>query len=378
MSEAALTTAQVKYDEAMAMWATGDAQSLSMDEQMRQTLFEDKISDCLTMSKEALVSCRRAKDSKGKLRALSLVVKANLAVENSFDALMACKDELAMIQRAGDDKLAEVSTSELLVDAHFARGDHKGALEVIEAALPAAKASGAKEKEGALLMKMAELKIRFRKAGEGLGYAQDARKLYAELGLTDRITEADRLISWGYKEKGQVDKAPFRSAALEALKQLEEAASSQQRSAWEKAMADLNESCAFTEKEIRKIVDKAVEDNKAAATTFFNEVGIEVATKAVATTDADNFHVTDVPQSFTYMAFRFGGLGYGPRFRYTHQFKMTAGGSSKGEATADKQWYGGAVIEIKECADDWERELQYNPGIYDGGLQTGSAFGYIQ
>jgi len=375
MSDAALSTAQVKYDEAMAM-GNGGQNALAMDPMTFQQVFEDKMTDCLSMAKDALVSCRRAGDSQGKVKALGVVVKAYLAMENSFDALMAAKDELAMIKRGKSDEVAMTAASDLLYDVYMARGEYKAALEVVEEILPLVKASGEKEKQAVTLNKLAELKISLRKAADAVGPAQEAKTIFEELGSKDGIMQADRMLSWAYVEKGSPDKAPNRQDALKALQELEQAALSQARSRWESAIEDLNKTYAFSQKDMKKVIDKALEEDKKGATEFFKEVGIEVGESAVAkTADGECLHFREIPQSHTYMSFRFGGLGYGPRFRYQHSCKATTG-SARGPTTEDKQWYATGVVEIKECADDWERQLQFNPGILDCGLQLGAALGH--
>jgi len=317
----------------------------------------------------------RAGDSQGKMKALGVVVKAKLALEQSFDALMAAKDELAMIKRGKEDKVAEMGASDLLHTVYMNRGEYQPALEVLEEILPTVKGSGEKEKEAVILNKLAELKISLRKAGEACSHAQDARKIYEDLKSTDGVKESDRMLSWAYTEKGQVEKAPHRDDALEALKLLAQAASNQQRSDWAAAIEDLNRTCAFTQKDMKKIIDKALEEDKAGATEFFKEVGIEAAEDAVAVAKGEGYSFKEVPHIWTYISFRVGGLGYGPRFRACHAYKSCKG-SARGPTGDESLYKTSGAIEIHEGADDWERQLQFNPSIMDASLHVGTSLGY--
>eukprot|EP00438_Fugacium_kawagutii_P023316 Skav226997 [mRNA] locus=scaffold4219:96414:107108:- [translate_table: standard] len=122
-------------------------------------------SEALALAKEALVSFRRAGDKK-KVAALKVVVDANMAMDRSFDAMMAvvavtaeASDELAMIKRTGD-KQAEVDVAEMLAEAG----------------------------EAQMLLLLANLKQRGGRNKEALSLAQQALGLFKEL-VSDEVEQ---------------------------------------------------------------------------------------------------------------------------------------------------------------------------------------------
>ena len=78
--------------------------------------------------------------------------------------------------------------------------------------------------------------------------------------------------------------------------------------------------------------------------------------------------INEVGKTMTYIGFRVGGLGYGPRFRCR-------------DATYRKQVPGKpetlmalSALQVSDAADDWEAALQFHPGVLDGLLQSGTAY----
>jgi len=339
-----------------------EAPKTQMVSYQQRMLYRSKASEALALAKDALVSFRRAGDSPKKVAALKVVVDANMAMEKSFDAMMAASDELAMIKRTGN-KQAEVQVSEMLAEVQLARGDGGSASQSLTEALTLHRELGKKDGEASVLRSLAGLKLKTGRTKESLSMAQQALGLFKELNDSKGEADCQRMINRAYADSGEMEKAPNRNDALKALEDLASAVDNKDKGLWKTAIVELNNSSAYTQHDVQQIFGQALKKDRQSAASFLQQMGVR------SSGSAPELIIREVTKVFTYVGFRVGGLGYGPRFRCltpTH-------GMMVGDDTSTMRALG--CLRIAEEADDWEKELQYHPGILDGCLQSQSALG---
>jgi len=343
----ALSEAKVKFEEAV-----GEGQW-----QVSQARYQD----ALTLAGDALVAARRAGDAEAKLSALEIVVRSQMCLGELFAANLAATDELAMIKRSGDAK-AEARALQLLSEVQVARGDGPGASESLQKALALHRESGDKAGQAKALELLAKAKLASRKANDALAPAQDAAKIFAELGDREGEASAMRTVNVVFAEKNQLDKAPGRPEAMEALKSLSLAIDERDGQRWTGAMEELNKSGAFTQKDVDDVVNSALEKDRVASAAFLEEQGI-----VVKGAGAHQYQMKESNKTVHYIQYRLGALGYGPRFRCLSVYKGMV---------PDKEDSIRALgcLQVSEEAEDWETELQFHPGVLDGMLQSGMAY----
>ncbi|CAE8604392.1 unnamed protein product [Polarella glacialis] len=372
MAEAALSSAQAKMAEARGLLPAEDKESpetlVGFEARTQQLpggfekrqLFKSQASEALSLAKEALVSFRRAGESEKKVAALRVVVDANMAIENSFDALMAASDELAMIKRA-DDKKAQVAVTQMLAEVQAARNDFGSAMQSATDALDLQRQLGNKAGQAQALQTQASLKLSAGKGKDAVTIATQALGLYQELRDVAGEAACKRIVNRGYAESGQLEKAPNRTEAVQALQALASAVENKDKRAWQAAIGQLNKSSAYTQQDVHEIFGEALKKDRKAAAAFLQEQGVK------GHGSAPELIIKEVTKIYSYVGFRLGGLGYGPRFRCLNP---THGLMVKGDPNS---MHAVACLKISDEADDWEKDLQYHPGILDGVLQSQSA-----
>jgi len=372
MADAALMSAESIMADAKAMFPETpttsdfligyDAPKAQMVSYQQRMLYKSKASEALALAKDALVSFRRAGESAKKVSALKVVVEASMAMERSFDAMMAASDELAMIKRTGN-KQAEVDVAEMLSEVQIARGDAGSASQSLNDALALYRELGKKEGEARILRTLAGLKLKTERYKESLSMAQQGLGLFKELGDSKGEGDCQKIINRAYAASGEMEKAPNRNDALKALEDLASAVENRDKSQWKTAIVELNKSSAYTQHDVQQIFGSALKKDRQAAASFLQQMGIR------SSGSAPEMIIREVTKVFTYIGFRVGGLGYGPRFRCLNPTHMAG---VEGDLSSLKAI---ACLQISDEADDWEKELQYHPGILDGCLQSQSALG---
>merc|ERR1712217_174006 len=126
-------------------------------------------------------------------------------------------------------------------------------------------------------------------------------------------------------------------------------------------MDTLHRTGAFVQKDIDEVTSNAVEKDRYNATVFLEEQGVVVAAGG---SNSGRMLINEYPKTLHYISMRVGGLGYGPRFRCG---KFVG---RKAVAGNEDSMYSAACLQASEEADDWERELQFHPGILDSMLQS--------
>ncbi|CAK9047396.1 unnamed protein product [Durusdinium trenchii] len=240
-----------------------------------------------------------------------------------------------------------------LFEVQISRGDTGSASQTLNDALSLYRELNQKAGEAKMLLMLAGLKQRGGRNKE-LGNSK---------GEEDCKRVINRQLGPAYAESGETEKAPNRNEAVKALEDLASAVEQQDKNLWKSAIEQLNKSSAYTQHDVQQIFGAALKKDRRAAAGFLQQMGVR--TKG----SAPGLIIREVTKVYTYVGFRVGGLGYGPRFRCltpTHGL-MVEGDPNSMHAVG--------CMRIAEEADDWEKELQYHPGILDGCLQSQSALG---
>jgi len=317
--------------------------------------------EALQAASEALVAARRGNNSESKLAALEIVVQANMYIGDYFAANLAATDELAMIQRTGD-KADEAKALQLVADVHVARGDNVGASNSLQTAISLQEELKDRAGQAKSLRQLAMAYMAGGKKEKALKPAQDALKIYEELNDSKGAQTANRTVNMVYAERGQVDKAPNRAEALLALEALQAAVNDEDGQAWNQAMEELTNTCAYTQNDIDAMVERSMDKDRSRASAFLRDRGL-----AVKLAGENVLHMMEMNKTMQYISFRLGGLGYGPSFQCLRAYKKQVG-------TDINSLKALACLQCSEEAQDWEQELQYHPGILDGMLQSSSAY----
>mmetsp|Transcript_34237 Transcript_34237/g.72939 ORF Transcript_34237/g.72939 Transcript_34237/m.72939 type:complete len:347 (-) Transcript_34237:151-1191(-) len=308
-----------------------------------------------------LAAARRKNDTPTKLGALELVVQANMFLGDSIAASLAANDEVAMIHRSGD-KAAEAKALQLLAEVQVSRGDTMGSVDSLRSAVALGREVGDSQVLASSLRALSLALLAANKKHDALAPAQESLKLFGGLNDPDGEARARRAVNSIFVELGQLDKAPDRSAALSALKDLAAAVSSRNTAQWTAAMQELNKTCAYCQKDVDDVIQEALEKDRPIVSVFLEEQGVETKGSGLPQTV-----MKEVPKQIHYLNFRLGGLGYGPRFRCVNSYKKQIGEDLDTLAAL-------GCLQIAEEAEDWEAELQFHPGVLDSMLQSGNAY----
>jgi len=318
------------------------------------------LQDALSTASDALVSARRSKDMRGVVAALDIVVRCNLQLGDTFAANLAATDELAMIRRA-QDKVSEANALYLVAEVRSMRGDAAGAVQALEEASQiAATFQDEKALQAKVFEKLAFAKLAIGKVAEAQSPAEDAIKLYGDLQDDEGRQRASRALNLVYVQKHQLDKAPGREEAVQALKELSDAVESRNSMAWAQNMEVLDRNGAYTSKDLEEVINGAIEKDRSGASVFLQEQGIRVQGSGDA-----GVLMQSVPRVVHDMGMRVGGMGYGPSFRCGRTIFR-----AQVPAKPDFNTFSLTCFKVSSEADDWEKDLNYHPGCLDSMLQS--------
>lgn len=326
----------------------------SKEQQLR---YRHLAGEALASAKEALVSFRRAGETQNKIAALKVVVAANMAMGKSFDALMAASDELTMLKRAGE-KAAQVEVLQVLTDVQLKRCDTHAAVVSASEALEMHRELGDKAGEAKALRTLASLQVYVGKGLEAVRIASTALGIFQQLGDQEGAAACTQMINKGYAESDQFEKAPNRADATKSLELLASAVENKDKSAWDSAIRQLNESSAYSQLDVQRVFNDAIKNDSTAA-AFLKKQGV-----GKSSGNTPELVMKEISRVGHYLNFRVNGLGYGPRFRCVkpNYVAMVPGDLDTAHAVTN--------LQISSAADDWERQLEFHPGILDGMLQA--------
>lgn len=272
---------------------------------------------------EAISLCKKAKDKKGESQALDAAVAAYLALPDTYEALVLAKASLRIKKALGDT----------------AGEAHVG-------------------------LKLAEMQFSMKNNSDALIYAENAMDKFTQLKDAMGRANCNAILSSIYCAIGEPDNAPNRVEALRLLDQVKVAIESNDAPKFHKTMDALKSVGAATPTDIEDALGSALESNHQAAGKFLKDnMGLD---DLVPKTNA-----VMVPKRYHYFGFRaFGGLMYGPAFRYTQNvFAMP-------QQDPKHMWVTGC-LSLPDDRESWEDQMAYNHGILDGLLQLGFSAGQV-
>jgi len=321
--------------------------------------------EAFAAAKKALVLFRRQQKAEGRNKALGIVVKAELLMGDTFDALQFAQDELETVKRVSpDDKASKAAIIELVVSCLEARGDGAGALANTENLLALRREMKDREGEGKALRLRAQMTLQMGEPKKAIEAAEESVKIFRELKLGEEEDKTTRILSQAFCQKGQPELAPGRDVAKRALEALTAALSEMDAQAWGRSLNTLTKTGAYSQADFDDAINKALkssQDSKKAMMNFLEVHGIDTTRfggrlKSFA---------AEVNVDTQYKAVFFGmGMMYGPHFKTLQQTHLVG---LENEAPQ----YAASVIQCPDGSDfeeGWEKELQWNPGVLDGML----------
>jgi len=248
----------------------------------------------------------------------------------------ACRVAIDRMSEMKDMKKEEAKLQYMLAEilAKQSGNTKAGLADALEAAIASASAANAAgDKEGVLVAK------------------QYQTSLYSSLG-EDPPSSDDR------------------DTALEVLQEIKSAIEKQDGPNYIKYKAMLGETCGVTDMDVTNVLGEVMSSTE--AQSFLAGVDDEGKDQTAATAKNQKVYTPGcVWEHFSheaiYMGFRFGGLGYGPRF----QCQKLSG--YKGEGYDKKAC---CVIRQDSDCENWECECRLVPPLYDGALHASATFGY--
>jgi len=163
--------------------------------------------------------------------------------------------------------------------------------------------------------------------------------------------------------KGEPDEAPHRAEALSLLREMARALEERNGPEFQDLMKRFSEVGGVTQQEMDEVMKPIFEKDQESTRSFIRKhTGSDPMVRSDSIAQQSGPHIKTVEHKIFYASFRYGGLGYGPKFRCV---KMPVARPGKGEAFA--------VMRVSSESETWEQELLMHPGILDGNLQTGAA-----
>mmetsp|Transcript_60149 Transcript_60149/g.105349 ORF Transcript_60149/g.105349 Transcript_60149/m.105349 type:complete len:319 (-) Transcript_60149:42-998(-) len=275
-------------------------------------------------------------------------------------------DAITLYKKA-KDKVGESQALDAAVAAYLALPDTYEAIMLAKASLRTKKALGDTLGEGNVGLQLAEMQFAMKNNDDALKYAENAMEKFVQAKDATGRANCNEVMSSIYCAMGEPDNAPNRSEGLRLLNQMKGAIESNDAPKFHKTMDALKTMGAVTPSDIEGALGDALESNYQGAAKFLKD-----------NMDLDELlpktNGIYVPQRYHYFGFRaFGGLGYGPSFRYT-QCLFTKPQKDKSAPTGS--WVSGAIT-VTDDRESWEHELAYNHGVLDGLIQTSFSAGLV-
>lgn len=320
---------------------------------------------------KALVACRRSGDMEGRKKALQIVVSAELLMGDTFDALQYAQDELAMVNLSSrEDKKSRAFMIELVVRCLNMRGDTAGAVVQVQELIELQKELADKAGQAKALRQMASLRIQMDQATVAIELAQDAVKIFKELKDVAEEEETTRILSYAWVQNGQPQKAPGREEALRALEALTKALTNMDPQAWAINERILMKCGAYNQSDLDDVIKQTLNknpDQRKEMRRFLEDQGIDVEQYGGKRKTVCN----EMYGQQYYLNVRSSGMSYGPHFRCLNQAFLVGLENEQAKCSAN-------VLKINDGDDNndegWEKDLQFNPGVLDGMLQSATTF----
>ena len=260
---------------------------------------------------------RQLRHRRGRLAALEVLTRS-LGVD-TLAALEATEEELRLFEAEGD-AAGQVSALRTLADAYIARRIYGEARSALRKALELLKGTAANELQGQTLLLLSQIEDFMGRTEAALETAEKAL-LAAKAGkAAGLVTEARRVVSRLQTKCGRSEQAPNRRDALEALRELTQAARRHDADEFRAVLDRLDDLSGYTDGDVKAALVIEDDDDQPSLVEFLKKHG-KTSAGAAQPGRGGSIVMTGLNHALLYLSFRMGGLGYGPRFRrcYGHR-----------------------------------------------------------
>lgn len=300
-----------------------------------------------------------------KMFALSFqtLIQALVNSQQPKEAVKRGEEEMAKCQRAKDKKLESLITPSIIT-AHIANGASDVAARKARTSLRIYQDLGDVRGEANMLKTLAELQFQAKQYGEAESSVKSALSMFRDIRDSKGEEACLLVLDHVCVAKGEPDEAPHRAEALSLLREMARALEERNGPEFQDLTKRFNEIGGVTQQEMDEAMTPVVQKDQEGARSFIRKC---TGNDPMASQDSGGAQqrgtlIKTVEHKQFYAGFRYGGLGYGPKFRCV---KAPVARPGKGEAFA--------VMRVSSESESWEQELLMHPGILDGNLQTGAA-----
>lgn len=347
----------------------GEAMTLNIIAQIHMENF--RLHEALRTAEQGLSLAREGGSVKCTDTLLDIVVNAHAERGDVMEAQALARDQLAAVE----GKPGEAAAWMRAVKTYRATGDVPGALKLAKDSLKRLMSIGSEVLEAEMNLILARLYFEDQNSEAALMSAQQAVKLYKKLDSQKGEDSARQLISDVRVARGE--KPPpsrERTESLALLKELVKAFEDRDMQAWEQAAAKLNKARCITQDDIDDALTAAFMLDPHAAKSFLEDFAestgappdfvkeslmIELKDKVEPVVEkGPQSRALEQPKQMCYGFTRYGGMGFGPRFR-TDQLLF---------AQRDSQSHLGIAcvprLQMSGC-ESWEEKVYFHPGLVD-------------
>jgi len=344
-----------------------EGEALALTKQAGASFILEDYKDAMSLAKDAVSTAKSAGKSRILSEALDKLVDTQIALGSPSLGIDAAKEELEVFESAGNKK-GTVDVLKTLVHAYETIEEPLSALLASKNALEIYRELGDTSGEANMMYMTAVVQCSKGSFKEALKMAKDAMQIYSVLGSDSGKEKVNEVLSQIYFGLGEVEKAPNRGKAFQALRDLMRAVLDKDVEAYKKADTKLGKYMfLITEEEFWGGLMPAFSRDREGSIEFMTAQGYnfeEGKKKEEETTPgAEKFSCKDgrhFDHTLFYFQTRvFGGMGFGPQFRSVNPYRYGTPGVN------------GTAISATQLdeTEDWELKLHWRPGVLDSGLQ---------
>eukprot|EP00405_Crypthecodinium_cohnii_P023734 CAMPEP_0206488746 /NCGR_PEP_ID=MMETSP0324_2-20121206/42648_1 /ASSEMBLY_ACC=CAM_ASM_000836 /TAXON_ID=2866 /ORGANISM="Crypthecodinium cohnii, Strain Seligo" /LENGTH=411 /DNA_ID=CAMNT_0053967933 /DNA_START=25 /DNA_END=1260 /DNA_ORIENTATION=- len=318
---------------------------------------QENIAPALESATEALEILRSAPKPEAIATALDITFRAHYAQGNANAGLRQINSELSTLRSVGD-RSREATVLSTLARAHALLGEPLSAIGAAEKAVNLNRKAGQKDAEGSSLCLIAEMRWALGELPAATEAARQALAAYSAAGDADGEKKAKAIISSTLARRGQIDKAPNRKEAKQALRSLASAVEQRNVVAAKEAEEQLNTMRDLvTDREIVEALQPLLQKDESAV-KFLKELGWDFGDGDHGVDSA--LRGKEIPHLAFYLGQLWSGMNFGPQFRSVHPWR-------KGQVNKDREAI--AVVQLPET-EAWQMELGFRPGEIDAPIQS--------
>ena len=298
---------------------------------------------------------RDLKHRRGRLAALETLARS-LGLD-TLAALEATEQELRLFESEAD-VAGQVSAFRILADTYIARRVYGEARSALRKALELLKGTAAAELEGQILLLLSEIEDFMGRTQAALESAEKALMVAKSSKAGGLITEARRLVSRLQTKCGRAEQAPNRRDAMEALRELTEAARRRDADGFASVMARLEDLSGYTDDDVKSALILEDDEDQPGLLQFLKKHQTAPGTlKPASRGGRGSVVMTGMSHALLYLSFRMGGLGYGPRFRRCNGYRV--------EGEGEEALHAVAYLRLLSSQEEWGRRMETQPPILD-------------